>query len=83
MRNDLREARSQEIELRYMLQQYISGEKQMKGELQQLKLKQEQNENKLVLTPSIYEALIQNKISFSYFRKARSFKTIFFSGLQT
>lgn len=48
LRNDLRAARSQETELRYMLQQYINGEKQLKGELQQLKLKQEQSDNKLV-----------------------------------
>ncbi|VDK73047.1 unnamed protein product [Litomosoides sigmodontis] len=47
LRNDLRAAQLQEAELRYMLQKYVNGEKQLKEELQQLKLKQEQSENKL------------------------------------
>lgn len=33
-----------------MLQQYANGEKQMKGELAQLKLKQEQSDNKLAIS---------------------------------
>uniref|UniRef100_A0A8R1TZT1 Macoilin n=1 Tax=Onchocerca volvulus TaxID=6282 RepID=A0A8R1TZT1_ONCVO len=47
LRNDLRIARSQETELRDLLQQYMNGEKQLKGELQQLRLKQEQSDSKL------------------------------------
>lgn len=48
LRNDLQAAWSQEAKLRYMMQQYIDGEKQLKGELQQLKVKHEHSENKLV-----------------------------------
>ncbi|VDN31415.1 unnamed protein product [Gongylonema pulchrum] len=47
LRNDLRAARCQEVELRYLIQQYENGEKQMKGELAQMKLKQEQSDSKL------------------------------------
>ncbi|EFO28402.2 hypothetical protein LOAG_00091 [Loa loa] len=66
LRSDLRAARSQENELRYMLQQYISGEKQLKGELQQLKLKQEQSENKLA---NIMKAREQDKSAMQLLEK--------------
>ncbi|KAL3998271.1 Transmembrane family protein [Acanthocheilonema viteae] len=66
LRNDLRVARSQETELRYMLQQYINGEKQLKGELQQLKLKHEQSENRLT---NIMKAREQDKSSMQLLEK--------------
>ncbi|CAG9539199.1 unnamed protein product [Cercopithifilaria johnstoni] len=66
LRNDLRVARSQETDLRYMLQQYINGEKQLKGELQQLKLKQEQSENKLA---NIIKAREQDKSAMQLLEK--------------
>ncbi|MCP9260035.1 Macoilin-2 [Dirofilaria immitis] len=55
LRSDLRAAQSQETELRYMLQQYMNGEKQLKEELQQLKLKQEQSDNKLANIMKVHE----------------------------
>uniref|UniRef100_A0A1I8EY38 Macoilin n=1 Tax=Wuchereria bancrofti TaxID=6293 RepID=A0A1I8EY38_WUCBA len=66
LRNDLRVARTQETELRFMLQQYVNGEKRLKGELQQLKLKQEHSENKLA---NIMKAREQDKLTMQLLEK--------------
>uniref|UniRef100_A0A915Q572 Macoilin n=1 Tax=Setaria digitata TaxID=48799 RepID=A0A915Q572_9BILA len=66
LRNDLRAARSQENELRCMLQQYINTEKHLKGELQQLKLKQEQSDSKLA---NVMKAREQDKSAMQLLEK--------------
>uniref|UniRef100_A0A9J2PLX6 Macoilin n=1 Tax=Ascaris lumbricoides TaxID=6252 RepID=A0A9J2PLX6_ASCLU len=66
LKGELRAARCQETDLRYLLQQAINAEKQAKGELAQLKMKHEQTDNKL---SNLVKAREQDKCSMQLLEK--------------
>ncbi|KHN80400.1 Macoilin-2 [Toxocara canis] len=66
LKGELRAARVQETDLRCLLQQAINAEKQAKGELAQLKMKQEQTDNKL---SNLMKAREQDKCSMQLLEK--------------
>uniref|UniRef100_A0A915B5N4 Macoilin n=1 Tax=Parascaris univalens TaxID=6257 RepID=A0A915B5N4_PARUN len=66
LKGELRAARCQETDLRYLLQQAINAEKQAKGELAQLKMKHEQIDNKL---SNLVKAREQDKCSMQLLEK--------------